>query len=78
MLALEGHITLYESPNLPRRRADDGVTLIVMELDAEGSGTGQIAIGARVAVDEDGDGYREFIVEKHGNAPVRLKNISTQ
>jgi hypothetical protein len=72
VLALDRPISFAESVQQPRWR-DYDVTLIVMDLDAEGNGVGQLAMGVRLAVDQE---KKALVIENFGSEPVRLSKIS--
>ena len=68
--ALDRPITLYESINRPRWR-DYDVTLIILDVDAEGNGDGQLAVGVQMELTEDG----QLTIENFGTEPVRLTRV---
>jgi hypothetical protein len=70
VLALDRYISFYEAASMPRWR-DYDVTLIVMDLDAEGNGEGQLAMGVRLAINDQ----RQLVIENFGTEPVRLTRI---
>jgi hypothetical protein len=71
ILAMDRPISFWEAANNPRWR-DYDMTLIVMDLDAEGKGEGQLAMGVRLSINEE----RTLVIENFGTEPVRLTNIS--
>jgi hypothetical protein len=71
VLAMDRYISFYEARTQPRWR-DYDMTLIVMDLDAEGNGEGQLAMGVRLAVDLE---KKTLVVENFGTEPVRLTKI---
>jgi len=74
VLALDRPISFVENVRQPRPRFRDyDITLIVMDLDAEGNGEGQLAMGVRIAVDQEKKG---LVIENFGTEPVRLTKIS--
>jgi hypothetical protein len=73
VLALDRPISLYEARNRPRWRNHD-VTLIVFDLDADGMGTGQLAIGVQLEVNTD---TGTLTIETFGTEPVRLTNVTS-
>ena len=48
------------------------MTLLVMDVDAEGNGEGQLAMGVKLAVDME---KKTLVVENFGTEPVRLTKI---
>jgi len=72
VLALDRPISFVENVRQPRFR-DYDITLIVMDLDAEGNGAGQLAMGVRLAVDQE---KKALVIENFGTEPVRLTKIS--
>ena len=70
VLALDRYISFYEAVRQPRWR-DYDVSLIVMDIDDEGKGAGQLAMGVRLAIDEE----RRLVIENFGSEPVRLQSI---
>ena len=72
VLALDRPISFTEAARQPRWR-DYDITLIVMDLDAEGSGEGQLAMGVRLAIDQE---KKALVIENFGTEPVRLNKIS--
>ncbi len=74
VLATDRYISFYEARNQPRTR-DYDMTLIVMDVDAEGNGEGQLAMGVRLAVDTE---KKTLVVENFGTEPVRLTKIRMQ
>jgi hypothetical protein len=48
------------------------MSLLVMEVDAEGNGEGQLAMAVRLAVDNE---KKQLVVENYGTEPVRLTKI---
>ena len=71
VLALDRPISMYEMRTQPRWRKYD-MTLLVMDVDAEGKGSGQLAIGVQLAFKSD---TKTLVVENFGTEPVRLTNI---
>jgi hypothetical protein len=71
VLALDRPISFAEAVYRPRW-SDYDVTLLVMDVDAEGSGAGQCAVGVRLSVDQE---KKALVVENFGSEPVRLTNI---
>jgi hypothetical protein len=71
VLAFDRPISMYEAVNRPRWR-DYDMTLLVMDLDAEGNGVGQLAIGVQLEFKAD---TRTLVIENFGTEPVRLMNI---
>lgn len=70
VLALDRYISFYEAAFQPRWR-DYDVTLIVMDVDDEGDGEGQLAMGVRLAINDQ----RQLVIENFGSEPVRLTRI---
>jgi hypothetical protein len=71
VLATDRYISFYEARNQPRTR-DYDMSLLVMEVDAEGNGEGQLAMAVRLAVDNE---KKQLVVENYGTEPVRLTKI---
>ena len=71
IMALDRPISMYEAMRRPRWR-DYDMTLLVMDLDAEGNGEGQLAIGVQLAFDPE---TMTLTVENFGTEPVRLTSI---
>ena len=71
VLATDRYISFYEARNQPRTREYD-MSLLVMDVDAEGNGEGQLAVGVRLAVDNE---KKTLVVENFGTEPVRLTKI---
>ncbi len=71
VLAMDRYISFYEARNQPRYR-DYDMTILVMDVDAEGNGEGQLAMGVRLAVDNE---KKTLVVENFGTEPVRLTKI---
>lgn len=71
VLATDRYISFYEARNQPRYR-DYDMSLIVMDVDAEGNGEGQLAMGVRLSVDTE---KKTLVVENFGTEPVRLTKI---
>ena len=70
-LALDRPISFSEAVYRPRWR-DYDVSLIVMDVDKEGKGMGQVAMGVRLMADTEND---RLIIEDFSTEPVRLNNI---
>lgn len=71
VLALDRPISMYEATRRPRWR-DHDVTFMVLEVDAEGNGEGQLSIGVQLAFDYS---TKTLVIENFGTEPVRLMNI---
>jgi hypothetical protein len=71
VLATDRYISFYEQVNQPRTR-DYDMTLLVMDVDAEGNGEGQLAMGVKLSVDME---KKTLVVENFGTEPVRLTKI---
>jgi hypothetical protein len=71
VFALDRPISFYEARTQPRWR-DHDLTFGVMDIDAEGKGEGQLAIGVQLSVDTE---KKTLVVENFGTEPVRLNNI---
>ncbi|HSF14811.1 MAG TPA: hypothetical protein VLK65_04600 [Vicinamibacteria bacterium] len=71
VLALDRPITFWEAANQPRWR-DYDMTLIVMDVDQEGKGEGQLAMAVRLVVDQE---KKTLVIENFGTEPVRLTNV---
>ena len=71
VLALDRYVSLWEGAMRPRWR-DYDVSLLVMDIDAEGNGEGQLAMGVRLSFDKE---KNALVVENFGTEPVRLTRI---
>lgn len=71
VLATDRYISFYEARNQPRYR-DYDMSLVVMDVDAEGNGEGQLAMGVRLSVDTE---KKTLVIENFGTEPVRLTKI---
>jgi hypothetical protein len=71
VMALDRPISMYEATRQPRWRKYD-MTLLVMDVDAEGNAAGQLAIGVQLSLDTE---TKTLTVENFGTEPVRLVNI---
>jgi len=74
VLALDRPISMYEAVRRPRWR-DHDISFLVMELDAEGNGDGQLSIGVQLAFQYD---TKTLTIENFGTEPVRLTTIRQQ
>ena len=74
VLALDRPISFYEATRQRRWRKYD-ITFIVLDLDAEGSGSGQIAVGVQLDFKYD---TKTLVVENFGSEPVRLPTVRRQ
>jgi hypothetical protein len=72
VLAMDRPISFAEAVYRPRWR-DYDVTLIVMDIDAEGKGEGQCAVGVRLSVDQK---KKALVIENFATEPVRLTRIT--
>jgi hypothetical protein len=72
VLATDRPIGWAEAVLRPRRTIDSQVSLIVLEVDAEGNGEGSMALGAELAIDEASD---TLSVKSVSSQPVRLVNV---
>jgi hypothetical protein len=71
VLALDRPISLYEGVNRPRWRTHD-ITMLFIDVDAKGKGSGQLAIGVRL----DADAATGMLsIENFGTEPVRLTRV---
>ena len=48
------------------------MTLIVMDVDEEGKGEGQLAMAVQLQVDHE---KKTLVIENYGTEPVRLNNV---
>ncbi len=71
VLATDRYISFYEARNQPRTR-DYDMSLLVMDVDAEGNGEGQLAMGVQLSVDTE---KKTLVIENYGTEPVRLTKI---
>lgn len=74
VLALDRPISFYEATRRPRWR-DYDITFVVLDLDSEGNGTGQIAVGVQLDFKYD---TKTLVVENYGTEPVRLPKVRRQ
>jgi hypothetical protein len=72
VLALDRPIGMWEAINQPRFR-DYDITFIVLDVDAEGKGEGQLAMGVRMGVDREN---KKLVIENFGTEPIRLTRVS--
>jgi len=70
VLAFDRYISFYESMQQPRWR-DYDVSLLVMDVDAEGKGVGELAMGVRLEINDE----NQLVIENFGTEPVRLNKI---
>lgn len=71
VLALDRPISFWEAVNQPRWR-DYDLTLIVMDVDENGQGVGQLAMGVQLELNLD---TKQLVIENFGSEPVRLNNV---
>ena len=71
ILATDRPVTLTEARRRGRSQ-DFGTTLIILDLDEEGRGEGQLAMGVQLWFDES-DGH--LVINNFGTEPVRLLNV---
>ena len=71
VLALDRPISFYEATRQPRWRQYD-LTFIVLDVDAEGNGNGQLAVGVQLDFQY---ATKTLVVENFGTEPVRLTNV---
>ena len=71
ILALDRPISFYEATRRPRWR-DFDITYLAMDLDKDGNGEGQLAVGVRLGFIYD---TKTLTVESFGTEPVRLTAI---
>lgn len=74
VLALDRPISMAEAVYQPRWR-DYDVTLIVLDVDAEGKGEGQLAMGVQLAIDQE---KKALVIENFGTEPIRLMSVHKQ
>jgi hypothetical protein len=74
VMALDRPISMAEAVYQPRWR-DYDVTLIVLDVDAEGKGEGQLAMGVQLAIDQE---KKALVIENFGTEPIRLMNVHKQ
>lgn len=72
ILATDRPIGWAEAVMRPRRTIDSQITLIVLNVDAEGNGEGAMALGAELAIDP---GSNTLSVKSISSQPVRLVNV---
>ncbi len=68
--ALDRPIGFAEASRQPRWR-DHDLTLIVLDVNEKGEGTGQLAMGVRLDISPE----NELTIENFGSEPVRLNNV---
>ncbi len=71
VVATDRYISFYEARNQPRTREYD-MSILIMDVDAEGNGEGQLAMGVQLKVDNEN---KTLVVENFGTEPVRLTKI---
>lgn len=71
VLGLDRFISMWEQVHSPRWR-DYDVSLVIMDIDAEGKGEGQLAMGVRLNLDQE---KNTLVIESFGTEPVRLNRI---
>ncbi len=71
VLAMDRFINFGEALYRPRWR-DYDVTLIVLDIDKEGKGEGQLAMGVKLAIDQE---QKALVIENFGSEPVRLTSV---
>ena len=74
ILVLDRYISMAEAVYRPRWR-DYDVTLIVLDVDAEGKGEGQLAMGVQLAIDQE---KKALVIENFGSEPIRLMSVHKQ
>ena len=72
VLALDRPISMWEAVNSPRWR-DYDMTLIVLDVDAEGKGEGQLAMGVQMSVNQE---EKKLVIENFGTEPIRLTRVN--
>lgn len=72
VLALDRPISMWEAVNAPRWR-DYDLTFIVLDVDAEGKGEGQLAMGVQMGVNME---KKQLVVENFGTEPIRLTKVT--
>lgn len=71
VLALDRYISIAEAAYMPRWR-DHDVTLIVLDVDAEGKGEGQLAMAVQLGVNRE---KKQLVIENFGTEPIRLTTV---
>jgi hypothetical protein len=71
ILALDRPISFAEAVYRPRWR-DYDVTLVVLDVDDEGKGEGQLAMGVKLEIDTE---KKALVIENFGSEPVRLMSV---
>lgn len=69
--ALDRPIGFVEASRQPRWR-DHDITLIVLDVNEKGEGSGQLAMGVRLDLNPE---TKELAIENFGSEPVRLNNV---
>ncbi len=49
------------------------MTLIVLDVDAEGKGEGQLAMGVKMGVNQE---KKQLVIENFGTEPIRLTRVT--
>lgn len=71
VLLTDRYISFNEAVVRPRTR-DYTMSLIVMDVDSEGNGEGQLAMAVQLSVDQEN---KTLVVENYGTYTVRLTNV---
>lgn len=74
VLALDRPISFYEATRQPRWRKYD-LTFVVLDVDAEGNGNGQLAVGVQLDFNYPS---KTLVIENFGTEPVRLSTVRRQ
>lgn len=74
VLGLDRPISFAEASR-NSRSSDYDVTLILLKVDAEGKGEGQMAAGVKLAINKE---KKELEIEHYSTEPVRLTNVKKQ
>jgi hypothetical protein len=72
VLALDRYITMAEAVHRPRWR-DHDISFIVLDVDAEGKGEGQLAMAVQMGVNQE---KKQLVIENYGTEPIRLNSVS--
>jgi hypothetical protein len=73
-IATDRYIGFWEARNRPRT-IDYPFTLIEMRLDANGRGTGKMAVATKITFDK---ARKQMVLENYASEPVRLNEIRIQ
>ncbi len=73
VLATDRPISFTEARSPGARTRDYDVSIIVLQVDENGSGSGAFSVGTKIAFDEE---KNQLVLENYSTEPVRLNSIS--